>query len=554
MSAPTKKGTISVEIDTGAFSIPASGKVTAESTAKVSAPTGTLSATVEDGLKKLYVDTPINGEKIKLSISDGTLKFKSDANTSDFAVGDNLNITNVSVDAASNTATLTLSGTPKTQGTLTITAQTNAFEYAPDGPAPTANVTVEAAPVVTLNLTSIVAGTTNEVKITIGSGDANFASAVTPSTLTVGGDEFSGLTVSEVTSEGKNATLTLSAVPDKTGNMTIIVPKNAFNPVASAAVTATIEVQAPSGPVNAALSGSPGTLTAGVEAGGTTIQLTSSGSVNFTNDPSNGYFTLENDTGEIGTLAVSGATGSGKTVTLSLTGIPQKQGTFKVKIDQAAFVASPGEDLTATGQLNIEYPTISLEADPNHIAEEDDSVHSIKIKASGGTFKEVSGESDNFSFSTNIVGIKLTGVTAGEGSTEAVLAFSGMPESTGELTITVQPSAFQYRPEDPVTAQVKIGKPEGEVSATAGGSALYNGTPVTDQTVVLNITVSHGLHFKESGYTPSSDFTLTGDYTGLSIKEVTYNSASKVTLTLQGTPSVTGSFGLLRCPGQHLGF
>ncbi len=545
---PTTATPITVtSIGQTAFKYQPTSPVEPSGQATVNAPTGSVSAELEGDA--LYAGTETSGQTIKLTAS-GDLTFKSSlstANTGYFTLsGDGstgLSVTNVTY-TSSTEVSLTLSGTPKNSGAIEVTVSKDAFTYAPtDGQKATGSISVKEAPSVTLSGNEITAGNTNEITIQITNPDeAKFISGVTANKFTISGDGYTSLTVSEaaITDSGtnKNVKLTLSDTPTTNGTMTVTVTKDAFTPVAADKATASITVNQPDGSVTGSLAGGTATLTAGTAVTDTSISLTAGSTLNFKAQaqlsPEN--FTLSGDTG----LTISGVTRSdSKNVSLSLTGTPKAGGTFTVTAQTSAFVAAPAAAKT-TGSLTIGYPDVSVSPDPNHIAEEDDSVHSIKLTATNGVFNAVSGANENFSFSSNITGITLSGVTATDGSNEATLAFTGTPESTGDLTITVQPGAFKYQPLAAVTAKVKIGKPEGTLSATLNG-ALYKGTPVSNQTIAVTISNSHGLHFKDSGLAATDFALINTDPGGLTITPA-YVDPTHVTLTLSGTPSNSGTF------------
>ncbi len=531
---PAETGPINITAKQNAFKYQPSGDVKA--TVQVNPPDGTVSAALTG---ELYAGTEVSGQTITLT-AGGDLTFK-EAQKANFSLsGAGSGGLEFTASGSGTNVTLTLSGTPDNEGAITVTANKEAFTYAPTAnKEASGSITVKAAPSVTLSGEGITAGDTNKITITIDEpAEAKFVTGVAANKFSVSGiDGVNSVTNVEIEGGDKTAKITLNAVPTKAGALTVTVTKDAFTPVAAGNAEASITVSAPTGSVSGKLNG---TLTAGKEATGTSITLTATDTLKFKTAPDATSFTLTGP-GIIGTLKVDGVQHKGdQEIQLDLSGIPAAGGTFTVTVPKTVFVAEPADEPDAVS-LTVGYPNITLAADPNHIAEEDESVKSIKLKATDGAFKAVSGTSENFSFSTNITGITLTGVTADEGSTEAILTFSGTPETTGRLTIKVKKEAFQYQPQADCEAYVEIGKPTGEISATPGGSALYNGTPVTDQTVVLDITVSHGLHFKEDDLL-TSDFTLTGNYTGLTIEDVTYESPTKVTLTLGGTPSVTGSF------------
>lgn len=533
---PAETGPINITAKQNAFKYQPSGDVKA--TVQVNPPDGTVSAALTG---ELYAGTEVSGQTITLT-AGGDLTFK-EAQKANFSLsGAGSGGLEFTAYGSGTNVTLTLSGTPDNEGAITVTANKEAFTYAPTAnKEATGSITVKAAPSVTLSGERITAGDTNKITITIDEPDeAKFVTGVAAGKFTISGTGYEGLTVSEatITDSGtdKNVDLTLSGTPTKAGDLTVTVAKDAFTPVAADNAEASITVSAPTGSVTGSVSG----LTAGKEAAGTSITLTATGTLKFKTAPDASSFTLTGP-GIVGTLKVDGVQYESPTqIKLNLSGIPAAGGSFTVTVPKTVFVAEPADEPSAVS-LTVGYPNIILAADPNHLSEDDDTVKSIKLKATDGFFNAVdeTGSITNFAFS-GYGDLTLESVKADADSTEATLTFIGTPETEGTLTITVQPDAFKYKPENEVSATVIIGKPTGEISATPGGSALYNGTPVTDQTVVLDITVSHGLHFKDDPST--TDFTLTGNSTGLTIEDVTYESATKVTLTLGGTPSETGSF------------
>lgn len=549
---PEAKSDITVtSIGNDAFKYTPATEVKPTGSVTVNNPTGTVTEALKGD--QLYVGTNVSGQTIELKASGLSFNEANSVNkdtyfklTGDAAGG--LSIADAT--GSGDTVTLTLGGNPTQNGTFQVQVRTAAFVYAPDGPVnATEAITVNPAPEVKLaQADTVIAGDSKEIKLQINTPDyVKFAAGPTTSNFIVNGQQVSGVSITDSGTD-KNVTLTLSAAPADTSRLTVNVKKEAFTPVAKDDVTVEIEVQAPSGPVTAALSGSPNTLTAGKDAGGTEITLNAGGSLNFKSSPVQGNFTLEKGTGELGTLTVSSAAGGGKTVTLQLTGIPQKQGTFKVKVAQDAFVASPEQDET-TGDIDIGFATVTVTPSPDHIVE-DMAVDPITLNAEGSTFNAVDqtkGSIENFSIS-GADGITLESVTS-TGDNKAVLTFSGLQEEPGTMKITIQPAAFKYQPENNIELDIGIDKPSGKLNATLNNGPLSAGTPVTTQTITLDITGSKGLHFAESGLQAGSFTLVETKPDGLEISGVTYVSPTQVTLTLTGTPAAAGSFKVQAAPG-----
>lgn len=533
---PSKEGAVSVEIMPGAFTYQPEKNVTATCSITVSAPAVTASVT----------DTPLTvGKEGDIIVTAIGSPFVSGLENADYftlsggGLGSSAHPTSVSV--SDNTATLKV--TPTESADITVTSINKAaFQYQPatDVTLSGSNIVTVNAPTVILSGDSIVAGKTDKVIVKISSDNAKFASGDIAGNFSVTGTGISGIGVKSVTvtdsgSDAITAEITLTAVPAEAGTLQFEVQKNAFTPVAFDKVTVDIDVTQPTGSVSGALAAG-GSLTAGTNAAGVKITLTAGDDLRFQSSASQSDFTL-ND-GSEGLSIESVEVGSdGTTATLTLSGIPAKGGSFTVTALQAAFVASPGEDKTTTDSITIGYPSITLTVDPNYLAEEDDTVHAFTLKADGGTFKTPAVLGD-FSFSGDITGITLNGVSA-DGDT-ATLTFTGSATSTGKLTITVKPTAFQYQPKSDVLATVTVGQPSGTLSAAPNGT-LYAGTAADGVTITVDITESQGLHFKQD--MQPSDFTLTGSATGgLTIQKVEFVSTTQAVLTLSGTPTTAGTF------------
>ena len=534
---PGKTGAVSVEIMPGAFTYQPEKNVTATGDAiTVNAPTVTASVT----------NTPLTvGKEGDIIVTANGSPFVSGLDNADYftlsggGLGSSAHPTSVSV----SDSTATLKVTPTESADITVTSINKAaFQYQPetDVTLSGSNTVTVNAPTVTLSGDSIVAGKTDKVIVKISSDNAKFASGDIAGNFSVTGTGISGIGVKSVTvtdsgSDAITAEITLTAVPAEAGTLQFEVQKNAFTPVAFDKVTVDIDVTQPTGSVSGALADG-GSLTAGTNAAGVKIKLTAGDDLRFQSSASQGDFTL-NDGSEGLSIDSVEVGADGTTATLTLSGIPAKGGSFTVTARQAAFVASPGEDKTTTDSITVGYPSITLTVDPNYLAEEDDTVHAFTLKAVGGTFKTPAALGD-FSFSGDITGITLNGVSA-DGDT-ATLTFTGSATSTGELTITAQPTAFQYQPNAAVTATVTVGRPSGTLSAAPNGT-LYAGTLADGVTITVDITKSQGLHFKQD--MQPSDFTLTGSATGgLTIQKVEFVSTSQATLTLSGTPTTAGTF------------
>lgn len=513
-----------------------SGEVT------VTAPSGNVTAKLDGGT--LYAGTPAGDTKIKLTATGEGLIFANNVNTrsESFTIKGNgmgnLNVTAVTRDNDTE-VTLTLSGTPTQAGAIQVEIAQAAFQYQPTGAITADGVTITAAPEVQLTGTAITAGNTNKVTINIqGESVAKFASSPNNEKFTITGDGFDALKVTNVniTGENKTAELTLDATPTATGPMTVKVAKDAFEPVASKETSATVTVSQPSGKVTAALNGS---LTAGTAAGDTTITLTADGTLNFKKDSTDTTpFSLNNANG----LSIKSVSYTdNQHVDLTLEGTPAAGGKFTVSVAAAAFEAAPSDAPLTTGELDINYPEITLEAAPNTFMEGHENP-TFTVTATHGTFKALSGPgggSGMFSITGNGNGLSMGDVTASASSAKADVVLSGTPNATGDITITIKKEAFTYSPEANLTVTITIGEPNGDISAKLQGGELYAGTAVSGQTIKVSET-SGELIFADN---PAADaFTLGTGSDGLTVESVQTVDGKDVILTLSGTPTKAGTF------------
>lgn len=442
-----------------------------------------------------------------------------------------LAVTRVSAVDNSTTATVYLSGAPSEAGQITLRAESDVFKTGnPESTTPV-RITVK-APTVTVtasgNLTAGVADGT----ITLTSVGSPFVSSLQNDWFTFGGTAGTGLKIKSVGGGGTNdVTLTMEA-PTATGDATVTIAKDAFlyQPDNEVIASGTVNVAVPSGTVNAALNG---TLTAGTDATGTTITLTATDTLVFSELPDPDNFTLNADSSGLKLKGLERG-GDGKTMTLTLEGTPDAAGSFTITVKQAAFTYSPGDDVT-TNSITINYPTVTLTPEPSTIAE---GFHgSITLTVDGSLFNAASGTT-NFSISgTGSTGLNLDSVAADAGGKTAVLTLSGEPTATGDLTITVNPAAFKYQPASDVTATVKVEVPTGNVTAALNGTLTVN-TEATGATITL--TADGTLVFADA---PATDaFTLGAGSADLKVSGVTRNGDKSVTLALSGVPTTVGSF------------
>ena len=526
---------------------PASDLSSVDGRVTVSAPTGSIKATLNNG--PLYAGTQVDDQTITLKTTGLTFADDPFTEVSTYfslsgEAANGLNIASAS--KSGSDVTLNLSGTPQTSGQVTVTAKQAAFTYPPaSDQSDSSSITVTAAPEVTLapdTSVTVTAGDSTQVAVKITSPDyVKFVNPAVTDNFGVSDAGFSG-TVSgvQISEDGKTATLTLSAAPTTTDSLTVTVQPAAFTPVASGAADATVEVKAPSGPITATQNG---TLTAGQAAENVTVGLTITGTLNFKSGLSAADFTLDN----AGGLQITNVEGSGKNVTLTLTGTPKAGGDYKVKVNTSAFTVKPDLDtpVEATAKepnnLTIGYPNITLTKDHDHIAEGDENV-TITLTSDNSPFNAIS-DTSLFSITSETEGlaaeVTLTGAAAAAGENQVVLTLTNKTDKTGTLKITALPQAFQYQPQAAVTVEITVGPPEGKLAATLDGE-LHVGTPVEGQTITVEITESHGLHFKEDA--GKNDYKLDGTgAAGLEISDVIDNGDS-VTLQLDGTPTTEGDF------------
>ncbi|MEJ7610393.1 MAG: M36 family metallopeptidase [Ferruginibacter sp.] len=328
--------------------------------------------------------------------------------------------------------------------------------------------------------------------------------AISPVTYTTSGG-VTGVTatglpagVTGTYSGGSNGTFTISGIPTTTGIFNFTVTTSGGTPIATSTGTITVNPTT--------------TLTLTSAAGTTTQTVTLTSAITNITYSTGGGVTCATVTGL--PAGVTGVYSGGTNGTVTISGTPTAVGTFNYTV-------------TTSGGCGVQTAlgTITVVNGP-----------SITLSSATGTSTQtvcVNTAITNITYTTagGVTGASVTGLPAGvtgiySGGTNGTVTISGTPTATGTFSYTVTTSG-------------------GTSTATATGTITVNGASTltltsaagtTNQTVNINTPITNITYNTGSGVTGATVTGLPAGVTG------TYSGGTNGTVTISGTPTVSGTF------------
>ncbi len=480
--APKEGGkSIKVSINPDAFENKPQNPIEATGDIKVEYPSSTIEAALEG---TLTAGTKAGSAKIKLTIKDGTLKFKNESSNSGIftlsvegstglAIGDTIEFESEKI------VLLPLTGIPANGSdkpmAITVTVKPGAFEYAPESDI-TANGSISVGfPDVTLEAAvTDPSGTElpdNGGKVTLTVTGSVFKSSATKDDFSLNDNTIvTGMRIEDkvsVSPDGKTVTLTIGGMAHQGGDMTIKALPTAFEYQPKDAVPATVSVQVPS----VTLSAAPAEITLGKDAQPVTFTITVTGGTFRSFGLSDNHFNVTHS--DCGSPSITDVTVNGTTAEVTVDNI-SKKGTLVIEADIDAF-NEPEPSGPVNVHITVNPPEVTLTASPSSITR--GQTPEITLTAEGNVFNAITDET-YFKIS-GVEGAEIGKVTAEDGENTAKLTLSAAPTASGTMTITVDPQAFKYPPTDPVTASITVSEPYSPPAATPTTTPTATPEPTT---------------------------------------------------------------------------